>query len=134
MWGNKPEWPFFRRKRCAIHSIRHEYIGFENPRIQFRQGEDHAITVLSGSDNVGGHRGATKLFALQNPRSVEEFLEKHTFIRFRLFVVRIHNRERFPRQLLQIGNGQDKRSGNSPIDSQFRNGRRSLRITPWNER
>jgi hypothetical protein len=113
MRRDKPEWAFFRPKWCAVHGIRNNYLGFENPRIKFRQGKNHSIAILRSGDNISRHRGTTKLFALRNPGSTKEFFKKHTLIRFRLLVVRIHNRERFPWHVFQINNGQNERSGDS---------------------
>ena len=116
----KPEWSLSGGQRRTVHGIGDDHFGFENSRIKFRQGEDHAITILRFGDNISGHRGTSKLFSLRNPSSAEELLKKYTLIRFPLFVVRIHDRERFPRHLFQIRNGEHQRSGNGAADSKFR--------------
>jgi len=126
VWRDQPERTLLGGKRNAVYGIRDDYLGFENPRIKFRQGENHSIAIFGLGDNVIGHRRTSKLFALWNSRSVKEFFKKHSFLSFLLFVVWVHNRERFPRHLFQINYGQNERSGNSTADSEFRDGWRTL--------
>ncbi len=122
MWRHQPEWPLLRGQRSTINGIYDDYLGFENPRIKFRQGENHSIAIFCLGDNVIGHRRTSKLFALWNSRSVEEFFKKYALVGFLLLVVRIHNCECFPGHLFQINNGQNEGSGNSTADSEFRGG------------
>ena len=105
MGRHQSEWPQLAGKRRAVHRICDHHFRFENPRIKFRQGENHSIPVLRFGDNVTGHRGTTELFALRNSGSVQEFFKEYALIRFLLLVVRIHNRKRFPRHFFQVGNG-----------------------------
>jgi hypothetical protein len=102
--SNQSEGTLLGGKRRAVHGICHDRFRFENPRIQLRQGEDHTITVFRLGDDLGSQRGAAKLFPAGNSTSAKEFFNEHTLIRFRLFVVRIRYRERFPRHLFQISN------------------------------
>jgi len=71
--------------------------------------------VFRFGDNISGHRRTSKLVTLWNSGSVKNFFKKHALIRLLLFLVRIHNRESFPRHLLEINNGQDERVETAPL-------------------
>jgi len=111
----------------AVHGVCDDDFRFENPGIKLREREGHTVSVLRLGNHIGGHGAASKLLALRYSGLVEEFFEKHTFVRFLLLIVRIHDRESFPRHLFQISDGENERSGDSAADSEFRRSRGGLR-------
>jgi hypothetical protein len=127
MWRHEPEWPLLGRQRSTVYGICDDYFGLENARIQFRQGENHSITVGRFGKNVSGHGSTSKLFALGNSGFSKEVFKKYSVIGFFLFVVRIHHGECFPGHLLEISHGQYQRGGNGASDSELRDGGWTLR-------
>src|SRR5580658_6358445 len=123
MWRYQPERTQLPTQRCAIQGIRDEHVRIEDARIEFRQREDHAVSVGRFSNYVSSQRGSSKLFALRYSGSLEELRQKHTFVGFVFLVVRVEDRESFSGHLFEVTNRKNERRGNGAVDSQLRGGR-----------
>ena len=69
MGRHKSKWALFRGQRFAVHRVCHDYVGVQNPGIQFRQGENRAIAILRFGDDVSGLSSSVFSLARLRPSS-----------------------------------------------------------------
>src|SRR6266404_1063928 len=74
--------------------------------IQFRQRENHAITIRTFRHYIRSHRRPAQRFALRHSSFVQYFFQRHAFVFFCFLIVWMYDCQRFSRHRFQICNGQ----------------------------
>jgi hypothetical protein len=75
MWRNQAKRTKLRAERRAVHSVRYQNLRIEKSRIEFRQREDHAVTILRFRYNVAGHKLAAQLLSVRSTGVLKQHLK-----------------------------------------------------------